>query len=732
VRSKIDGTSNDEKIEKAQRKTDFFNQQLTGPVKQYRPELERLLTQLPVGGSQYMKIYWNAGKKSPNVEFVPIDDLILPMEARNFYDLQRKFHRMRISKFEFDRRIESGMYIDIDAPPGYAASIERTKSQQEIDKIEGKRDDQIQDSDERIVYEGCVYDSLSSDKLIGGDGKGDSKAVPYIITIDDDTRKILSVYRNWDEDDDCCEELDYIVDFNFIPWRGVYGLSLYQCLAGVPDALTGALRALMDSALIANLQGGLKLKGNPSGESLSVSPTEITEVDSMGQDDVRKIYMPIPFNQPSPMLFQLLGFLTQAGKGVVGTAEEKIADAGNNMAVGTALALIEQGAKVFSSIHARLHDSQRRCLEILHRLYRDHLPEGETKFGSDQNDYVTPEDFEGKMDVHPVSDPNIFSETQRFAQIQFVMDSVTRTAAVVPGVVSLFDLRDLYARAFELAKIPNYETFLPKIPKAEICNPADENVAMVMGKPVKAYQGQNHEAHIQVHLDFAQNPLFGANPIIQGKFLAAGMNHLMDHLLVWYEEMMKMAASDGKPKLVDWDNDPDGAIEMAKATKVVDAAAQVAFGKIPAMIAQGIAQLKAQMGQPPQDPMVAVEQQRIQGEHQIAQGQLSLAQQKAQADAQGKLGALQAKMHAAQIDYQLAMQKAGLDSQTQLQSASMAADTQIHTAGIAADTQMKAAKLQSQTDLAKTIHDNSSAQHIAEMKIHADAHTHLSDGASLK
>ena len=755
VRTKIDGKANETKMERAQRKTDFLNQQLTEKVKSYRPELERLLTQLPVGGSQYMKIYWDDSRQLPNVEFVPIDDIVLPYEARNFFDLQRKFHRMRMSDFEFEKRVMSGFYIDtsdgdhgIRSGSSYVDIADRTKSQQQTDRIEGKQNDYTSENGERIINEGCVYEYLDEDPKAP-----EGKACPYLITIDEDTRKVLAVYRNWDEDSETQEELDYLVDFNFIPWRGVFGLSLLQCLAGIPDALTGALRALLDSALISNLQGGLKLKGNPSGASLSISPTQVTEVDSMGQDDIRKIYMPIPFNQPSPMLFQLLGFLTDAGKSVVGTAEEKIADAGNNMAVGTALALIEQGAKVFSSIHARLHDSQRRCLEILHRLYRDHLPEGHTSFGSDPNDYVTPEDFEGQMDVHPVSDPNIFSETQRFAQIQFVMQSVTTAAPVMPAVVSLFDLRELYARAFELAKIPNYQAFLPEVPKAQMLNPVDENIAMVLGHPVKAYAGQNHEAHIQVLLDFAKSPMFGQSPIIMSKFTPAALNHLQDHMLVWYEEMMKMeatshqapqqlitaegsplAALEGSssgsgtgdvihtpssaplgrkpadvPSAPDWDNDPQAAVLLAKACPVVDAASQLAFGKIPQLITQAMQQLKAAMPQPPVDPMVQVEQQRVQGEQQVKQGQLSLAQQKAQNDAQGKVAVLQAKMQQAQLDYQLEMQKAGLQSQTEMQTAT----------------------LQSQTDLAQTLHDNDSAQKIAAMKINSDEKTKLSTGASL-
>lgn len=679
VRSKIEGKPNKEKTDKAKRKTEFMNWQLTEEIKSYRPELERLLTQLPVGGSQYMKIYWDDSRAQPNAEFVPIDDIVLPYEARNFFDVQRKFHRMRVSDFDYERRVISGLYWDYDLGAGNTGIEEETASQRQTAKIEGKRNTFTSENGERLIDEGCVYEELEFDTKAPKD-----KACPYLITIDEDSRKILGLYRNWDEDDKQAKELDYLVDWTFIPWRGVFGLSLPQCLGGLPDALTGSLRALMDTALINNMAGGIKLKGNPGGASLSVAPTQITEVDAMGTDDIRKVFMASPFNPPSPVLFQLLGFLDQSARSVVGTAEEKIAEAGNNMAVGTALALIEQGAKVFSSIHARLHDSQRRCLEILHRLYRDHLPEGEhVMYGDDPEDYVTREDFAGRMDVHPVSDPNIFSETQRFAQIQFVIQTYTQMVAVNPAVAQIFDLRKLFARAFEMAKIPDYEEFLPPSPEAVPLNPVDENIHMVMGKPVKVFEGQNHEAHIQVLLDFAKNPLFGQSPIIAQQFAPAALNHLQDHLITWYGEMMKKSAGGDQPN-IDFDNNPDSAVQMAKACPVVDQAAQIAFAQIPALIAQGVQMLKAGAPQPPADPMIQVAQQQLQNQQQIAQSRLSLDQQKAQADAQNKMLLAQQKAHEAELDYQLELKKIGIESQTDIQKT----------------------VIQSQTDLAKTLHTN--------------------------
>lgn len=702
VRMKIEGKPNKEKMDKAKRKSAFMNWQLTRQIPSFRPELERMLTQLPVGGSQFIKGFYDKDKKRPDFEFIPIDDMVLPFHARNFFDLSRKFHRMNLSEHTYDTRIYSGYYRDLNLPASYGADFDRTKSAQITDKIEGKQSNYTGASDERIVYEGCVYLD------IGDPEAPEDRAVPYLLTIDDQSRKVLALYRNWDESDEDCREIDTTVDFTFIPWRGILGLSLLQCMGGLPDALTGALRALLDSALINNMPGGIKIKGNPGGASQVTAPTQITEVDASGQDDVRKIFMPLPFNPPSQMLFQLLGFLTDAGKEVVGSSEEKIADAGNNMPVGTALALIEQGAKTYSAIHARMHDSLRRVLEILHRLNRDHLPDGKIMFGTDDEDYVTREDFEGPMDVRPVSDPNIFSEAQRFAQIQFVMQSLTAAAAVpaLAPVVGLFDLRALYARAFEMAKVPDYEEFLPETPKAQPLNPVDENIAMVLGKPVKAYAGQNHEAHIQVLLDFSKNPLFGQSPIIAGKFTTAALNHLQDHMLVWYEEMMKLDASteSGKhPDDIDWDNDPESSVMLAKSAPVVDNAAKMAFGQIPPLIQGAMQLLQQNAPKPPQDPMVAVAAQEVQSKHQIASGQLSLAQQKEANDAAFKRDQAQQAAKKADQDYDAEMTRITTDS----------------------NTAMEKAKLESKTDLAKTIHKNTSDQHSAAHIAHINAATEI-------
>jgi hypothetical protein len=704
VRTKIDGKPNHEKTERAERKAAFMNWQLTNEIRGYRSELERLLTQLPAGGTQFMKFYWSEDLGRIDVEFVPIDNFILPYNAKNFYDCQRKFHRMEVSPLVVDRKVDSGVWRDWSLPPASGANFSESETSKHNAKIEGKSESGYQDDADRNIYEGCVFEQL----------EGDDKPVPYLITIDEETRNVLALYRNWDEDDSKCTELDWVVDYNFIPWRGAYGIGLPQIIGGLSDAATGSLRALLDSALISNSATALKLKGGPSGSNNSIEITQATEIDANGQDDIRKIAMPLPFPGPSPVLFQLLGFVTQAAKGVVGTAEEKIADASNNMPVGTALALIEQGAKVFSAIHARQHDSQRRGLEIIHRLNRDHLPD-RVQFGSDPDDYVTRQDFEGVMDVHPVSDPNIFSETQRFAQTQAIIQIVTQLGALGPQLAAVtqatgIQLHALIKKSLEQMKYPYIDEVLPDIPTAKPSNPCDENVDLSTGKPVKAFPGQDHQAHIQVHLDFAQSPFFGLSVAMDPKFQTNCLNHVQDHLLNYYQELMMQDAGvpDSAAQAMA-DNSPQIAEALAKSSATVQKAMEIAFEKIPALMQQAKQHIIQNAPKPPPDPMVAVAQQKTQGDMQIAQGKLSLAQKQHVDDMQLKAQELQQDATKAQQEYALEMKKLGFEQQTEVQT-----------------TDMKA-----RADLEKAAGDNRTAVDIAGMKIASDLHTHLMDGGSL-
>ena len=520
VRTKVIGKMDDLKSERAERKRDYLNWQITEQIEEFRDEQEQLLTQLPLGGSQYFKIWFDEQKKRPCVEFVPIDRIILPFAASNFYTAQRAAEVHEITAWEFNRRVVSGMYRNIDMIPS-TMEPEITKAQKANNKIEGKK---FEDNDDglRNVYHIYTYLELEEDKYTKGE------MAPYILMIDELDNEVIGLYRNWEEQDETMTKLDWIVEFKFIPWRGAYAIGLPHLIGGLSAALTGSLRALLDSAHINNAATMLKLKGaKMSGQSQQVDVTQIVEIEGApGVQDIRQIAMPMPFNPPSEVLFRLLGWLDTAAKGVVSTSEEKIADVNANAPVGTTQALIEQGAAVFSSIHARLHESQARVLKILCRLNRWHFDEmRKSDVVADLE--ISREDFHKNTDVIPVSDPHIFSETQRMAQMQAVLSLADKHP-------DQFNMNKVLARSLKQMKIPNINELMKDVPAPEQRTSADENAAMLIGQPAYAYMQQDHIAHIQDHLQFGMNPFLGQSPFADPNYLNNLIEHIKQHMTLWY------------------------------------------------------------------------------------------------------------------------------------------------------------------------------------------------------
>jgi len=513
VKSKVHGISDKKKLEKAQRKAEFMNWQTTEQMPEFRGELEQLSTQLPLGGGQYLKMNWSKQSQRPAVEFVAIDDILLPFAATNFYTAERKTHVQYITEQEYRARIKAGMYIDVDLPS--PEEPEFSKAEQANMKIEGKEASSYNEDGLRTIFEiSCLLDIEEEDDF-----------KPYMLTVDKTTSRGLSLYRNWEEDDKLTRELDWIVEFPFVPWRGAYPIGLTHMIGGLSGAATGSLRALLDSAHIQNIPTLLKLKGGPNGQTLNLQPTEVAEIEGGAMvDDIRKLIMAVPFNGPSPTLFQLLGFLVDAGKGVVQTSFEKLSESNPNMPVGTTVALIEQGMVVYSSIFARMHNSMGRVFKILHRINSAYLTEEILEAQCSHLD-VEPEDFDAPMDVVPVSDPAIFSETQRFAQVQAIL----QRSAVAPQMYDPRKVEEMFLRAMKVS-----DDVLQPAQGKEDMDPVSENVAASMSRPIYVLPKQDHMAHIRVHMQFLESPVFGQNPIIIRQFLYPMSGHLRDHLLNYY------------------------------------------------------------------------------------------------------------------------------------------------------------------------------------------------------
>jgi chaperonin GroES len=592
TKTKILGDVTEDKTAIAERKRDYMNWQLTEQIEEFRDEQEQMLTQLPLGGSQYLKLWYDEKKKRPCAQFLPIDNVLLPFASANFYTAQRVTEVDDISEWEFKRRIESGLYKDVSLTRA-TMDPEPTGAQKATNKIEGKTSNENEDGLRR-VYHVYTWLELDDDPVTKGE------MAPYILMIDDLSSEVVGLYRNWEEGDDTMSKLDWIVEYKFIPWRGAYAVGLPHLIGGLSAALTGALRALLDSAHINNAATLLKLKGGKmSGQSQEVEVTQVVEVEAApGVDDIRKIAMAMPFNPPSGVLFDLLGWLTNAAKGVVTTAEEKIADVGQNTPVGTTQALIEQGAAVFSSIHARLHESQARLLRVLSRINRWYLDDMQRSEVVEDLD-IKREDFARITDVIPVSDPHIFSETQRMAQTQAVM-------AIMDKNPDLFNKRAVIQRFLKQIKVPGINELMVDVPAPTRQDAANENVAMSIGQAAFAYPEQDHLGHIQAHLDFAKNPIFGSNPMIAPSYLPKAMDHIKQHIVLWYLSRMSgyvQKAVGGEMPNYELHKDPKALDQLfGAASQHVEMDAEATLqGILPVVqqLMQSLQQSKQQMPMPP-------------------------------------------------------------------------------------------------------------------------------------
>ena len=701
VKAQIIGEATEEKTSKAERKTTYMNWQFTKQIKEYRSELEQLLTQLPLGGSQYLKIWSDDRYERPRAEFISIDDVLLPFSVSDFYSSHRTTHKQQITRAVFDSRVRSGLYRDISNPGDPSISDpNQSSSSSASDAIEGKDDLSYNEDGLRTVYE--IYVDYEVD-----DHKAQDDQAPYIVTVDEATSEVLAVYRNWDPEDEkpCPEKLDWIVEFKFIPWRGAYGIGLPHIIGSLSGALTGALRALLDSAHINNMPGALKMKGmRTSGQTIEVSPTNITDIEGpTGIDDIRKLIMPMPFNPPSQVLFQLLDWCTTQAKGVVSTAEEKISDASNNMPVGTTLALIEQGSVVFSAIHSRMHAAQAKVMEILHRINRDNLKDEETveELGSL---VVSREDFQGPMDVIPVSDPNIFSEAQRYAQIQ----AVSQLADKYPDK---FKVDELVKRTLKLLKFPDADGVLNAPPEPTQVDATSENALAAEGKkPLKVYATQDHHSHLMSHLHFALSPIFCANPLMAIPALPTLISHCKDHLIEFYKEHTRAATAAVSTVTKQGANEEKTQL-MGQA--IADQQMAQALAPIMQMLEQAQAAAK-QFTPPPQQPP------EVQAQIQIAQAQIQAKQAIDQAVLQAKQASEQQQAQEAQQQAQAdaQLEQAGMQLEQEKDRAKLAQDLQISREALQAE--QVQSQLDAQIQAAALLHESQSEQLIEKMRLESN------------
>jgi len=538
VKVNVSGKFTPERWKKSKRKEKRLNEQLRDPDYNFEASFESMTTQAPLNGDQYLKWYYDEDLGHPRCEFVPSDQLIVQSTASSFGSASRRTHWQKLNESEYMSRVRSGsyrelQYISFDGSSG----TEQTGPEIQTEKISGVQPDFSADEGVREVYE-C--ECLLNWEDFGGSAEeidpeaSDTKATPYIVTIDVEAGGLLAVRRNWRKDNPLYRARKHFVQVKFLPWRGPKGIGFIHLIGSLSGALTGTVRALLDSAHIQNSPTGLKLKfAQATSKNYDINIGQINEIEADGSvTDIRQLIMPLPFNGPSPTLVQLMGDLDKLARGVVRTVIEDTAE-GNpaNMPVGTALSRVEQGLIVYSSIFRRFYKAVAESTEILSELNYLHMDDVVLTEQDDQDDVAVRDDFEDISDITPVADPNTFTTQQRLSQMQAVL----QLAAQAP---EFYNIQALHRRVLELMKVDGIKELMPDRNDQKDENPVTENVKMSMQQPAFALPDQDHEAHLKVHLDYMMSPLFGMNPIFTAQLIQPMIEHLKQHLTLGYAQLM--------------------------------------------------------------------------------------------------------------------------------------------------------------------------------------------------
>jgi hypothetical protein len=521
VKTQIIGKITEERERQAQRVQEFMNYQITQLMPDYFSELDQMLFNLSLAGSSFKKVYYDIATDQVCAKFIPAEDLVVSYSTTELDTSPRYTQIMKLTTNDVKKYMKSGFYrnIKLSDPSDNSEDTPVQQTIDEIDGITGSATDHI-----RQVLEFHVDYNLENDE--------DEIELPYIITVDRSTSQILAIRRNFKEDDKLQNKRVYFIHYKYLPGLGFYGFGLIHMIGGLQHASTGALRALLDSAAFANLNGGFKAKGaRIEGGDITVSPGEWVEVEAYG-DDLRKSFIPLPFKEPSPTLMQLLGILTESGRRFSSIADAMVGDAASSAPVGSIVAQIEQGSKVFSAIHKRLHMSQGKELRLIGELNGEFLDNEYPYEVIGDEKMVRRIDFDGRVDIIPVSDPNIFSASQRIAMAQTEL----QLAQSAPQII---DVKKAYERLIRALNIPEPEELLIQEMEPQRMDPVSENMKILNGQPVKSFEDQNHAAHLAVHQQFIADPRFGGNKQAQQFILGPMLAHMGEHLAYQYRQQMQ-------------------------------------------------------------------------------------------------------------------------------------------------------------------------------------------------
>ncbi len=582
VKSQILGTQSVQKQEQANRVQNFMNYQLTEQMPEYFDEMERMLFHLPLIGSAFKKVYYDENLKRPVSEFIPIDQFYVSYNASDLRKADRYTHIIYKNPIDMYKDLESGIYSNIELPE--ATNPNPSSFATKMDTILGLSPTSDSDPQYVLLEQHVQLDIPDSETEEG-------QFAPYIVTVEEQSRQILSIRRNYEPNDPNKEKRIHFVHYRFVPGFGFYGLGLIHFLGNLTMTATAAMRNLVDAGQFSNLPGGFKAKGvRMVGDNDPIAPGEFKEVEATGID-LSKAIIPLPYKEPSSTLYNMLQFVTTAGQKFADSTEQIVSDAASYGPVGTTMALIEASSKFFSAIHKRLHKAQRNEFKIIAQIDYDYLPTEYPYDVPNESRTIFKKDFDGAVDVVPVSDPNIPSNAHRMMLANMALQMAQQSP---PG---MFNLEALNRTILNAANMPNMEEILPPEPKPQPMDPVSDITAATKGLPIAAFPGQNHDAHIQVKMAYLQDPMNGANPIMQRLRPVLEAN-VQEHSIMKYQEQMSGVTGVMMEQLPQAQNNPT-AIEAVMA-----AAAQDVLN----------ANMSAAQAQSPEQQMVALEQARVEVE----------------------------------------------------------------------------------------------------------------------
>jgi len=519
VKTQVLGMTTAESEQQASRVQEFMNYQLMQVMKEYDSETDQMLFYLPLSGSAFRKVYYDQNLGRAVSKFIPSEDLIVPYSATDLHSATRITHCIDMSINDIKKLQQVGFYRDVDISMGNIMADDYDEIQEEIDELQGVSPN-YNDTDTCKVHEIHTELDILGYEDLDSEGEPTEIKLPYIVTIAND--KVLSIRRNYKETDQLKQRINYFVHYKFLPGLGFYGFGLTHMIGGLSKASTSILRQLIDSGTLSNLPAGFKARGiRIRNDDQPLQPGEFRDMDAPG-GSLRDAFVPLPFKEPSQTLLSLLGILVDSGRRFASIADTQVGDGNQNAPVGTTIALLERGTRVMSAIHKRLHASQRIEFEILSKVFSEYLPPDYPYLTANGNQLIKSQDFDDRVDVLPVSDPNTFSMSQRVMMAQEIL----RTVQSNPEIHGPTGMHEAYRRMYGAMGVQNIEQLLPPPPQPQPMDPANENASLIAGMPAQAFMGQDHDAHINSHMSLYGTMTAQANPVVLSLIQA----HIYQHV----------------------------------------------------------------------------------------------------------------------------------------------------------------------------------------------------------